>query len=245
MDEIAGYYFNSPQTVSKKTRLAIDKDLAGVMIWELGQDTQDDVSLLRAIHEALPKLRPRKWPFRTLTMTPEALAHLQRSDRVFRRIVKQIGPCTLAPRLRRSPFESLVLAVAHQQLHAKAAQSILDRFRKLFPSTRFPRPAEVLAIRASQLRKAGFSQAKTLAVRDIAKKTLEGVVPTARTITKLDDATIIEMLTQVRGVGRWTVEMLLIFQLGRPDVLPVDDFGVRAGFRIAYKLDKIPSPRRT
>jgi DNA-3-methyladenine glycosylase II len=136
-----------------------------------------------------------------------------------------------------------VQAVAHQQLHAKAAQSILGRFRELFPGKRFPKPEEVLKVSTLKLRGTGFSQAKILAIRDIAAKTADGVVPSSRKIVKMEDAEIIERLIQVRGVGRWTVEMLLIFQLGRPDILPVDDFGVRNGFRVAYKLDKMPTPR--
>jgi DNA-3-methyladenine glycosylase II len=175
-------------------------------------------------------------------MTPAAFRHLDR-DRTMRRVIKQIGPCTLEPMFKRSPFESLVQAVAHQQLHAKAAQSILGRFRELFPGKRFPKPEEVLKVSTVKLRGTGFSQAKILAIRDIAAKTAEGVVPSSRKIVKLEDAEIIERLIQVRGVGRWTVEMLLIFQLGRPDILPVDDFGVRNGFRVAYKLDKMPTPR--
>jgi DNA-3-methyladenine glycosylase II len=176
-------------------------------------------------------------------VSPEAIAQLSKSDRVMRRVIRQIGSCTLQPQAKRSPFESLVQAVAHQQLHGKAATSILNRFRLLFANKRFPRPEEVLAVSAIKLRAVGFSQAKVLAIRDIAAKTIDGIVPTSRGIQKLADEEIIERLTAVRGVGRWTVEMLLIFQLGRPDVLPVDDFGVRNGFRMAYKLDKMPTAK--
>jgi DNA-3-methyladenine glycosylase II len=176
-------------------------------------------------------------------MTPAAIQHLERSDRVLRRVIRQIGPCKLEPVFKRSPFESLVRAVAHQQLHATAANSILDRFIALFPGKRFPKPEHVLGISELRLREAGFSQAKVLCIRDVAAKTLEGVVPTTAKIRRLDDIEIIERLTQARGVGRWTAEMLLIFQLGRPDVLPVDDFGLRNGFRVAYKLDKMPTAR--
>jgi DNA-3-methyladenine glycosylase II len=133
--------------------------------------------------------------------------------------------------------------VAHQQLHAKAAASILGRFALLFPGKRFPKPEEVLKVRIARLRNVGFSEAKALAIRDIAAKTLEGIVPSSKVIGELGDEEIVERLTQVRGVGRWTVEMLLIFQLGRPDVLPVDDFGVRTGFQMAYQLAKMPTPR--
>lgn len=175
-------------------------------------------------------------------MTPEAIEHLQRSDRTLKGLIGRVGECTLVPQNQRSPFESLVRAIAHQQLHGRAAEAILGRFCELFPRTRFPKPAAVLALSIGQFRAVGFSQAKVTAIRDLAEKTLSGVVPTSAGIRKLDDDAIIERLTQVRGVGRWTVEMLLIFQLGRPDVLPVDDFGIRNGFRLTYKLEAMPTP---
>jgi DNA-3-methyladenine glycosylase II len=113
----------------------------------------------------------------------------------------------------------------------------------LFPGCRFPHPEDLASVSDDDLRGVGFSRAKILAVRDIAAKTLDGVVPASRQIVKLSDNEIIERLTEVRGVGRWTVEMLLIFQLGRPDVLPADDFGVRNGFRHAYKKRDLPTPK--
>ncbi len=160
-----------------------------------------------------------------------------------RRLIREIGPCTLTPRAGRSPFESLARAIAYQQLHDKAAESILRRFVALFPGRRFPGPAEVLGADVRAMRRAGFSRAKVAALRDLAAKALDGTVPTGRTIRRLDDDAIVERLIAVRGVGRWTVEMLLIFQLGRPDVLPVDDFGVRNGFRIAYRRRRMPTPK--
>jgi DNA-3-methyladenine glycosylase II len=149
----------------------------------------------------------------------------------------------LTPEKRRGPFQSLVQAVAHQQLHGTAATTILNRFKKLFPGRKFPRPEDLAAVTDEQLRACGFSFAKIRAIRDIAEKTLSGVVPATREIIKLTDEEIIERLTTVRGVGRWTVEMLLIFQLGRENVLPVDDFGVRAGFRVAYNKRSMPKPK--
>ncbi|MGO9584922.1 MAG: DNA-3-methyladenine glycosylase family protein [Limisphaerales bacterium] len=174
-------------------------------------------------------------------MTPATLKHLAASDPVMRRLIRDFGPCGLEPETRRAPFQSLVMAVAHQQLHATAANAILARFKKLFPGRRFPRPEDLASVSDGDLRGAGLSRAKILAVRDLAAKTLSGVVPTSRQIAKLSDDEIIERLTEVRGVGRWTVEMLLIFQLGRPDVLPADDFGVRNGFRRAYKKRDLPA----
>jgi len=169
--------------------------------------------------------------------------HLARVDPVMRRLIREVGPFALTPRVRRSPFESLARAIAFQQLHEKAADSILKRFIALFPGRRFPRPEELLAADTRAIRGAGFSCAKVLALRDLAAKTLDGTVPTSRVIQKLDDDAIVARLVEVRGIGRWTVQMLLMFQLGRPDVLPVDDFGVRNGFRIAYGRGSMPTPK--
>jgi DNA-3-methyladenine glycosylase II len=172
-----------------------------------------------------------------------ATRHLAKVDPVMRRLIRDIGPCRLVPSRGRSPFESLARAIAYQQLHDKAADSILRRFVALFPGRRFPSPAEVLATDVRAIRKAGFSRAKVVALRDLAAKALDGTVPTGAAIRRLDDEAVIERLTAVRGIGRWTVEMLLIFHLNRPDVLPIDDFGVRNGFRIAYGRRTMPTPR--
>ncbi len=176
-------------------------------------------------------------------MTPEAHAFLARTDRVMRDLIKSAGPCPLKPNPLRSPFEALVRAVAHQQLHGAAAETILGRFTALFPGRRFPRPEDLAAFDDPTLRACGFSNAKVASLRDIAAKTLAKIVPTGRQIVRLSDEEIVERLIQVRGVGRWTVEMLLMFKLGRPDVLPVDDFGVRTGFRIAYGHAELPKPK--
>ena len=172
----------------------------------------------------------------------KAVARLQRSCPSMKTLIRRVGPCALEIESGRTPFQSLVNAVAHQQLHGKAAQTILGRFRGLFGG-RFPGPQALDKVTDEQLRAVGFSRAKTAAIRDIAEKTLAGVVPGSKAIAALPDEEIIERLTQVRGVGRWTVEMLLIFTLGRPDVWPVDDFGVRAGYKIAYGLDEMPKPK--
>jgi DNA-3-methyladenine glycosylase II len=167
--------------------------------------------------------------------------YLSKTDPVMKRVIRDIGPFRLTPRTRRSPFESLARAIAYQQLHEHV--SILRRFVALCPMRRFPRPDDLLAMDQQAIRSAGFSQAKVAALRDLAAKTLDGTVPAGVIIRALDDETIIERLIAVRGIGRWTVEMLLIFQLGRPDVLPVDDFGVRNGFRIAYGRRSLPMPK--
>lgn len=173
---------------------------------------------------------------------PEII-HLSGVDPVMKRVISEVGPYALTPRATRSPFESLVRAIAYQQLHDKAAESILQRFIALFPGRRFPRPADVLAAAPEIIRVTGFSRAKIAALHDLAAKTMDGTVPTTAVIQRLDDDAIVERLIGVRGIGRWTVEMLLIFQLGRPDVLPVDDFGVRNGFRIAYRRNVMPTAK--
>jgi len=176
-------------------------------------------------------------------MTPAAHKHLSKRDPVLRLLIREHGICDLVPETRRPPFQSLVMAVAHQQLNGTAANTILTRFKKLFPGRRFPRPEDLAGVTDKQIRACGFSFAKIKSIRDIAEKTLSGVVPSSRQIVNLSDDEIIARLTEVRGVGRWTVEMLLIFQLGRPDVLPADDFGVRTGFRVAYKKRDMPKPK--
>ncbi len=176
-------------------------------------------------------------------MTPKAIRHLSAADPVLARLIREIGACRLKPETRRPPFQSLVQAVAHQQLNGTAANTILTRFKKLFPGRRFPKPEDLASVTDEQIRACGFSFAKIRSIRDIAEKTLSGVVPSPREIAKLSDDEIVARLTEVRGVGRWTVEMLLIFQLGRHDVLPADDFGVRMGFRHSYKKREMPKPK--
>src|SRR5271154_4818585 len=173
-------------------------------------------------------------------MTTKAHKHLSAADPVMRRLIREHGFCKLKPEMRRSPFQSLVQAVAHQQLNGTAANTILTRFKKLFPGRKFPRPEDLAKVADEQIRACGFSFAKIKSIRDIAEKTLSGVIPSSRQIVKLSDDEIVARLTEVRGVGRWTVEMLLIFQLGRKDVLPADDFGVRTGYRLAYKKHEMP-----
>jgi DNA-3-methyladenine glycosylase II len=169
--------------------------------------------------------------------------HLSKVDPVMRRLIQAVGPFALKAQIRRSPFESLARAIAYQQLHDKAAESILKRFIALFPGRRFPQPDELLAASTRAIRRSGFSRAKVAALRDLAAKALDGTVPKSRVIKRLADDAIVERLIEVRGIGRWTVEMLLIFQLGRPDVLPIDDFGLRNGFRIAYGRRTLPTPK--
>ena len=173
--------------------------------------------------------------------TPEALRHLRR-DAVLKRVIRQVGPFTLKP-ARRQPYEALVRAIAHQQVHGRAAEAILGRFIALCPEPGFPTPESVLALSPEAMRGAGLSANKVLAIRDIAEKAALGVIPNRAAARRLSDEVLIERLVALRGVGRWTVEMLLIFTLGRADILPVDDFGVREGYRVAAGLPEQPKPK--
>ncbi len=176
-------------------------------------------------------------------MTAEAIRHLCRADKTLAALIRKVGPCTLKPRNRRAPYEALVHAVTHQQLNGTAAQTIFNRFLALYPGKRFPAPEDLLATPDERLRGAGLSRAKTAALKDIAAKTAAGVVPDARAIVKLTNEEILERLTSVRGVGPWTVEMLLLFTLGRLDVLPATDYGVRKGFALTYGRRDLPTPK--
>jgi len=160
-----------------------------------------------------------------------------------RALIAAAGPFTLRSTAADSPFRALIHSIAHQQLHGTAAARILERFVALYAPEPFPSPGAVLATPEPTLRGVGFSFAKIRALRDLAEKTLSGVVPPSAQLHELTDEAVVERLTQVRGIGPWTVQMMLMFQLGRADVLPVDDFGVRNGFRLAYGLRGMPTPR--
>lgn len=169
--------------------------------------------------------------------------HLSNADPVMAQLVARLGPPDLKPR-RLPPFQSLAHAIIHQQLSGAAAGTILKRFRALFDGKAFPTPAKVVQLDVDRLRSAGLSRPKAHYIRDLAQKSIDGVVPTLRECDRLTDAELVERLTSIKGVGRWTVEMLLIFNLGRPDVLPVHDLGVRRGFKIAYRKRTAPTPEQ-
>ncbi len=171
----------------------------------------------------------------------DARAHLLR-DPLFTALIPRIGRCALVP-AKREPYEALVRAIAHQQVHGRAAEAMLGRLLAHFPGQDFPPPAAILSMPEGALRACGFSGSKVAAITDIAHHAAGGHVPTRRVAARLSDAELIERLVAIRGVGRWTVEMLLIFTLGRPDVLPVDDFGVREGYRVCAGLAEQPKPR--
>jgi DNA-3-methyladenine glycosylase II len=172
------------------------------------------------------------------------LRHLATADPVLGALIRAVGPLRLTPPGDCEPFRTLAQAIAHQQLNGTAANSILARLvQSCGEAGAFPTPAQILATSVVKLRAAGFSFAKIAALKDLAAKALAAVVPDRAGLDALTDEAIVELLTQVRGIGRWSVEMLLIFNLARPDVLPVDDFGVRNGFRAAYGLRKLPHPK--
>ena len=171
------------------------------------------------------------------------MRHLSKADPRFAALIRRVGPPRLGVERGRDLYEALIRAIAHQQLHGKAAEAILNRFVGLYSDGVFPLPEQVAATPDAAMRGCGFSAAKLAAIRDICAHASDGTVPTRRRAARLSDQELIERLTAIRGVGRWTVEMLLIFTLGRPDVLPVDDFGVREGYRVLFALDTQPKPR--
>lgn len=173
-----------------------------------------------------------------------ASAFLAAIDTDWQRHISAVGPCLHQPHPARDPYESLVRAIAYQQLHAKAGDAILGRLMGLFPGQAFPRPQQILATEVEQLRACGFSASKIATIEGIAQATLDGVVPDYPTARAMDDETLIERLTSLRGVGRWTVEMLLIYSLERMDILPADDFGVREGYRRLKGLELQPTRKQ-
>jgi 3-methyladenine DNA glycosylase/8-oxoguanine DNA glycosylase len=176
-----------------------------------------------------------------LSFDPDvACAHLGQVDPGLGRLIAQVGEFTMRPPPSLSLFGALVRSIAHQQLTGKAAETILGRVNRLFAPRRFPTPRDLLEVSPDRLREAGLSAAKTAALRDLAAKTLDGTVPPLARIRRMDDEEIIATLTQVRGIGRWTVEMLLMFKLGRPDIFPVSDLGMRKGFAITFRKRKLP-----
>ena len=189
--------------------------------------------------------RKRKLPFDP----EEALTHLKTKDPRLGALIERAGPFTMQLDGLPSPFESLLESILYQQLHGKAAATIHRRVREYFGGD--PNPQALIDTPDEILRAAGVSGNKIKAMKDLAAKTLDGTVPSHAAIKKLADADIVERLTEVRGIGPWTVEMLLIFRLGRPDVLPVTDYGVRKGYALTFlrvpksrpiKAEDLPKP---
>jgi 3-methyladenine DNA glycosylase/8-oxoguanine DNA glycosylase len=170
-----------------------------------------------------------------------AVEHLRTSDAALARVIDAVGTFRLELKNAPSLFGALAEAIVYQQLTGKAAATIYGRVCALFPRARHgPTPEHILRVSDEKLRGAGLSRAKLLSLRDLARRTVDGEIPTLAEVHQMEDAAIVERLTMVRGIGRWTVEMLLIFRLGRPDVLPADDYGVRKGFMIAFKKRELP-----
>jgi DNA-3-methyladenine glycosylase II len=175
-------------------------------------------------------------------MTHRAIQHLQ-SDPIMARLISHCGPCELKPR-RLSPFQSLTQAIIHQQLSGQAAGTILKRFEKLYGDHKFPSPKQVLETTFAKLRSAGLSRGKATYIHGLARHAVDGGLPTLKQCDSMTDAEMLENLTAIKGVGRWTAEMLLIFNLGRPDVLPVHDLGIRRGYKVAYRKRQMPTPEQ-
>jgi DNA-3-methyladenine glycosylase II len=173
----------------------------------------------------------------------QAVRHLKRRDKQLAELIRRAGPFTLRPEKLHSPLHALFRAIVYQQLSGKAAATIMGRVMEHFPGKRGLTAPAILATPDAALRAAGMSSAKVAAVKDLAAKTLDGTVPTLGRLAKMSDEEILSRLVQVRGIGVWSVEMLLMFRLGRPDVLPVSDLGVRKGFMLTYGKAEMPTPK--
>jgi len=171
-----------------------------------------------------------------------ACRHLTAADPRLGALIARAGEFTMRPVPTQSLFAALVESIVYQQLSGKAAETILRRVVALYRPRRFPRPVDILETPVERLRAAGLSAAKTAAVKDLAARTLEGTVPSMTRVRRMSDEEIIERLTTLRGIGRWTVEMLLLFRLGRPDVLPMGELGVRKGFARAFNRRALLDP---
>jgi 3-methyladenine DNA glycosylase/8-oxoguanine DNA glycosylase len=174
-----------------------------------------------------------------------AVAHLRRTDPALARLIERVGPFRLQLDPTPSLFHALSRAIVYQQLNGKAAATIFGRVCALFPRAGGePQPVHILRASDAKLRGAGLSGSKLLSLRDLARRVESGEVPSFDEVERMDDAEIVERLTAVRGIGRWTAEMLLIFNLGRPDVLPADDYGIRQGLKLALRRRELPSRKQ-
>src|SRR5580704_17724627 len=164
-------------------------------------------------------------------------------DKRLARVIEKTGTFQFKLDECDSVYESLLEAITHQSISGKAAATIYGRIKAMGTNGECPTPAEILAASPQSLREAGLSAAKALAMKDLAQKTIDGVVHTLEAAHEMSDEELVERLISVRGIGAWTVEMFLIFRLGRPDVLPIHDYGVQKGFAILYRKKAIPKPR--
>jgi 3-methyladenine DNA glycosylase/8-oxoguanine DNA glycosylase len=170
-----------------------------------------------------------------------ACRHLAESDPTLGELIARVGPFGLRPRPTHTLFTAIARAIVYQQLSGAAAATILGRVRAIYAPKRFPTPRDILATPPERLRAAGLSTAKTAALRDLAERSLDRTVPGMSRVRLMNDEQVIERLIQVRGVGRWTAEMLLMFRLGRGDVLPVSDLGIRKGFALTFGSRRLPA----
>ena len=173
----------------------------------------------------------------------EAMRHLSAKDEKLAALIAETAQFQADVDAAQSPYEALMESIAYQSISGKAAATIFGRIKALSGNGRAPSPEQMLRLRKSALRKAGLSGAKVLAMKDLARKTIEGVVPTREEATKMSDEELVERLISVRGIGVWTVEMFLIFNLGRPDVLPIHDLGVKKGWSVTYGKKHMPKPK--
>src|SRR6266404_3791369 len=169
--------------------------------------------------------------------------HLANTHPRMAALIARSLPYNVKPALSIRPFDALAESIAYQQLSGKAAATIFGRVRALYPRRKYLDPKNILATQDEAFRRAGLSRNKIAALKDLAAKTIDGTVPSSRAIIRMSDEEIIARLITVRGIGRWTVEMLLLFDLGRPDVWPVDDYGVRKGFAKTFGRRKLPTPK--
>src|SRR2546427_10519780 len=172
-----------------------------------------------------------------------AMNHLTAKDQKLAELIANTLPFQMDADPLQSPYEALLEAIAYQSISGKAAATIFGRIKALSSTGRAPTPQEMLKLRKPVLRKAGLSGAKILAMKDLAQKTIEGIVPSFEEAVKLSDEELVERLVSVRGIGAWTVEMFLIFRLGRPDVFPIHDLGVKKGWAITYGKKHMPKPK--
>ncbi|WP_426699612.1 DNA-3-methyladenine glycosylase family protein [Rhodanobacter sp. Col0626] len=180
---------------------------------------------------------------RSVPPLDEGSAFLASLDADWARLVAETGPCGHQPKPAREPFEALVRAVAYQQLHVRAGDAITARLLALHPDSSFPSPQQLLDTDVAAMRSCGFSARKTETIHGIAAATLSGVIPDRAGALALEDEALIERLSRLKGIGRWTVEMFLIYTMARADILPADDFGVREGYRLLKSLDVAPTPK--
>jgi DNA-3-methyladenine glycosylase II len=174
---------------------------------------------------------------------PEATRYLSSKDETLAALIAETAQFQIEMDAAQSPYEALLESIAYQSISGKAAVTIFARIKALSGNARPPSPEQMLKLRTATLRKAGLSGAKVLAMKDLARKTIDGIVPTREQAEKLSDEELVERLDSVRGIGPWTVEMFLVFNLGRPDVLPIHDLGVQKGWSVAYGKKHMPKPK--